>query len=261
MVKIPFTPDEPSCLLVARDLELEGIPVNLTGTFSVRQVVAAALLSNASRTNVFLGRINQDLQSGFLAEHVCLEAQRTLRRLRADDEVQTLLIVARVPDWRALIRLAGCDVITAPCDVYRDFLSAGLSTHEVASRLKYSYAENLEIPKTVIQSIGRYQIAGLYRIQEEQIQLLRALRSSEEYRRMQSGEELRDALERAGFTGLFHSPSEEERAEIEQDDFSIPRTKLSRRLALDTLFSLRVDAEFRRRQEQIDQELGEWVDQ
>ena len=42
-VKVPFRPHEPQSLLIARDLEAEGIPVNFTSTFSARQVVAAAL--------------------------------------------------------------------------------------------------------------------------------------------------------------------------------------------------------------------------
>ena len=36
-VKVPFRPHEPHSLLVARDLEAEGIPVNFTSTFSARR--------------------------------------------------------------------------------------------------------------------------------------------------------------------------------------------------------------------------------
>ncbi len=42
LVKVPFAPHAPAMLLVARDLERDGIPVNLTSTFSARQAVAAA---------------------------------------------------------------------------------------------------------------------------------------------------------------------------------------------------------------------------
>jgi transaldolase len=48
-VKVPFRPD----------LEAEGVPVNFTSTFSARQVVAAVLLADVTRTNIFMGRLNQ----------------------------------------------------------------------------------------------------------------------------------------------------------------------------------------------------------
>jgi transaldolase len=65
-VKVPFTPHFPSCMFVARDLEREGIPVNFTSTFSARQVVMGAFMANVSRTNIFMGRLDQGLE----AEHL-----------------------------------------------------------------------------------------------------------------------------------------------------------------------------------------------
>ena len=88
-VKVPFAPHTPGCFLVARDLEDEGIPVNFTSTFSARQVVAAALLSNVTRTNIFMGRLDQGLKAELLGAHASLEAQRILLRLR---QIQGLTI-------------------------------------------------------------------------------------------------------------------------------------------------------------------------
>src|SRR6185503_15847378 len=95
-VKVPFRPHEPQSLLIARDLEAEGIPVNFTSTFSARQVVAAALLANVTRANIFMGRLNQGFHAALLGEHVDLEAQRSLRRLRREAGVRTLLIIASI---------------------------------------------------------------------------------------------------------------------------------------------------------------------
>jgi transaldolase/fructose-6-phosphate aldolase-like protein len=47
-VKVPFTPDNPHCILIARDLENQGIAVNFTTTFSARQVVATDEMIRAS---------------------------------------------------------------------------------------------------------------------------------------------------------------------------------------------------------------------
>lgn len=73
-----------------------GIPVNFSTTFSARQVVAAALLANVVRTNIFMGRLNQGLESELLGEQVDLMSQRVLTWLRNEAGTKTLLIVASV---------------------------------------------------------------------------------------------------------------------------------------------------------------------
>jgi transaldolase len=95
LVKVPFRPHEPQSLLIARDLEAKGIPVNFTSTFSARQVVAAALLANVTRTNIFMGRLNQGFHASLLGEHVAVEAQRALRRLRREHGVKTCSVLDR----------------------------------------------------------------------------------------------------------------------------------------------------------------------
>ncbi|MDR4494132.1 MAG: hypothetical protein MRJ99_06785 [Nitrospirales bacterium] len=114
LVKVPFAPHAPMCFLIARDLENEGIPVNFTSTFSTRQVIAAALLANVTRTNVFMGRLDQGLKAELLGAHVVLEAQRILIRLRQNPGVKTQLIVASLRDWRSLLHTSGCDAYTVP---------------------------------------------------------------------------------------------------------------------------------------------------
>ncbi len=100
-----------------------GIPVNFTTTFSARQVVAAALLANVARTNIFMGRLNLGLESELLGEQVDLMSQRVLTWLRNEAGTKTLLVVARVRVWQTLAYGAGCDIFTAPCDVLKRFLT------------------------------------------------------------------------------------------------------------------------------------------
>jgi transaldolase len=155
-------PQAPHCFLIARDLERDGIPVNFTSTFSARQAVAAALLADASRTNVFLGRLNQGLDAKLLGEHVVLEAQGALRRLRAAQRTKTLLIAASMRDWRTFLHVAGCDAFTAPPGVLGDFLrQAEVPAEEVASRLEASYAEKLGVAATVQRSVGYERLRRL----------------------------------------------------------------------------------------------------
>jgi transaldolase len=120
LVKVPFAPHAPQCLLVARDLEREGIPVNFTSTFSARQAVMAALLADVTRTNIFMGRLNQGLRAERVGEHVDLEAQRALRELRNQGRVKTRLIVASVHDAGTLEHVAGTDSRAPPAPWPRD---------------------------------------------------------------------------------------------------------------------------------------------
>ena len=146
LVKVPFTPNYPHCFFIARDLEREVIPVNFTSTFSARQVVAAALLSNVTRTNIFMGRINQGLHAELLGEHVDLEAQRAVLKLRRDSGIKTQLIVASMRDWQSFIHTAGCDVYTAPVSVIRDFLKqTEIPPEEIRSAIQTSCADRLGI--------------------------------------------------------------------------------------------------------------------
>ena len=162
-VKVPFTPHAAHCFLVARDLEREGIPVNFTSTFSARQAVAVGLLANVSRTNIFMGRLNQGLQADLLGEHVCLEAQRALLNLRQHVAIKTQLIVASMREWQSFPRLAGCDVFTAPCQVIHDFRSQhDISPQAIQSQLDTSYLDQLGVAADVLHLVGEEQIERLY---------------------------------------------------------------------------------------------------
>lgn len=256
-VKVPFTPDHPHCLLLARDLEREGVPVNITSTFSARQVVAGALLANVTRTNVFLGRLSQGMQTDLLGEHVTLEAQRALLDLRRKDKVVTRLIVASLRDWRTFVRVAGCDVFTAPCKVLESFLEQNeLAPDAVQCRLEHDYESRLQPPEDVQQRWGAEGLARLWRVEPEYVEFLRELRVSREFREMHDGAALAARFEQAGFGDVFHSPDKAEAAELRGGKLPVFDGVLAGRVALDTHYSLLANADFVRHQEAIDEMLA-----
>jgi transaldolase len=260
IVKVPFTPDAPHCFLVARDLEQAGVPVNFTSTFSARQAVAAALLADVARTNVFMGRLNQGLEAERLGEHVDLEAQRALRRLRREDGVRTRLIVASIREWQTFVRVAGCDVFTAPCEAIRDFLEQEeIEPSEIDSRLETSYESELGVSAAVRERLGAERIARTYRVEPELVEFLRGLRGSRDYAAL-DGEGLYRRFDEAGFSDLFHAPTPAERQELERGKLPQLDGGLIERVPLDTHYSLLANADFARAQREIDEEIAKRLD-
>jgi transaldolase len=257
-VKVPFRPHEPQSLLIARDLEAEGIPVNFTSTFSARQVVAAALLADVTRTNIFMGRLNQGFHAALLGEHVDLEAQRALRRLRREAGAKTQLIVASVREWRTFFRVAGCDVFTAPCSVLAEFLSqTDMPAEALTSQLETSYEDRLGIPEEAIKTVGLKQIARLWRVEPDFIEFLVDYRTSAEYRELKNGDGLRRRFESAGFGDFFYAPDARDWQTIKKSKLPDLAGPLARRLAADTHMSLLADGDFVTQQEAIDTALLE----
>ncbi len=259
-VKVPFRPHEPGSLLIARDLEAEKIPVNLTSTFSARQVVAAALLGDVTRTNIFMGRLNQGFRAALLGEHVDLEAQRALRRQRREAGVKTQLIVASMREWQTFVRVAGCDVFTAPCGVVAEFLrQSEVSPDAVTSQLETSYEDRLGISADVVRLVGSERIARLWRVEREFVEFLVAYRVSTEYRELSDGEGLHRRFEEAGFGDFFYTPDAREWAELRTSKLPDLSGSLVGRLAVDTHMSLLADGDFVKEQEGIDAALSDHV--
>lgn len=261
LVKVPFLPDAPECLIAARELERRGTPVNFTSTFSARQAVVATLFADVTRTNVFMGRLNQGLHAELLGEHVCLAAQRALHRLRREDGVSTRLIVASMREWQAFPRLAGCDVFTAPCSVLSDWLSQkDLPPGEVESQLEASLEDELRIDPEVEKRLGRERIDRLHRVEPELVEFLRELRQSGERNELRDGERLFRCFDEAGFGDLFHAPSDDERRDLRRGKLPDLESPLTSRLALDTLYTLLADADFDKHQEEIDREIAQHLE-
>jgi hypothetical protein len=255
LVKVPFMPHVPESLLVARDLEREGIPVNLTSTFSARQVVTVALLANVARTNVFLGRLNDGLEARGLGEHVTLEAQRSLRRLRHESRTRTQLIAASMRDWRGFVRLAGCDAFTAPCATIRDFLMQPEVPLEAApGGLATSDNDPFDIAPHVVKDLGMDRVAGLWRVERDLLEFLLEFRDTRAFRDMTDGDDLYAVFDQAGFGDLFAFPSTKEWAALEESKLPDLSAERARRLPMDTHYTLLAHADFCRHQRAIDAE-------
>ncbi len=159
--------------------------------------MAAALLADVTVTNIFMGRLNQGLKADLLGEHVDLEAARALQGLRRERGIKTQLIVASVREWRTFVRVAGCDIFTAPCAALRDFLAqTEVSAAEIRSQLETSYADRLGIDGGVLGALGPERIARVYRVEPELIEFLARFRASAEYHRLPDGERLSAASRR-----------------------------------------------------------------
>jgi len=252
-VKVPFTPDYPHCLLIARDLENQGVAVNFTTTFSVRQVVAAALLANPHRTNIFLGRLSQGLGSELLGEQVVLETQRNVSRLRQKLGLKTLNMLASVRRWQTMLLTAGCDVYTVPYPVLKAFFTQTESDAEqIQNCLEADYADRLAISETVAEKVGLTKIQQLYQIEPEFIEFLIELRGSADYAQL-DGESLFKRFDEAGFGDFFYSPSPSEWRELRKGKLPDLDSALTKGLPLDTLYSLLAIGDFVNFQDRMDE--------
>ena len=138
-VKVPLTPEG---YLAVRTLKKEGIPINFTLGFSVRQNYLAARLANPDFVNVFLGRLNQvviDHKAGtgqLVGEKVTLETQRVLLSARAiHKDMKSRLIAASIRNGDQVSFLAGLDVLTIPPAAMKDFQNSGRPPEEVISHI------------------------------------------------------------------------------------------------------------------------------
>ena len=268
-VKVPFTPHLPSCMFVARDLEREGIPVNFTSTFSARQVVMGAFMANVSRTNIFMGRLDQGLEADFLGAHVSLEAQRQLLDLRGKKEIKTQLIVASMRQAKSFFDTAGCDAYTAPCETIQEFLDqmgglidqTGGLTVDIPSQVETSYQERLGISSTILTKLGPQRIARLYQVECEFLEFLSEYCKTKEYARLYDADVLVSRFEQAGFKDVFYTPTSVEWEEIRRRKTPDPDASITSEISLDTLYTLMADADFEKHQAEMDRMIEEKISQ
>jgi transaldolase len=260
IVKVPFAPHAPDCLLDARDLENEGIPVDFTATFSARQAVAVALLSNVTRTNILPGRLNQGLRAHLLGEHVTLATQRAIHHERNLGATKTQLIVASVQDWRTLVNTAGCDIFIAPCAVLEDLISrAEIDPDEIRNQIDTSYADRLGIASEARARLGDERIGRLFLIEHEFVEFLHEFRQNGQFARTRDSEELIQHFRRAGFGDFFYAPDETEWKAIRSNELPDLDGPLVRKCALDTQYSLLADGDFQNHQDEMDAEIVERI--
>jgi transaldolase len=260
-VKVAFTPDHPHSLLIARDLENQGIAVNFTATFSARQVIAAAILANPHRTNVFLGRLGQGLESELLGEQVVLETQRHLQRLRKQLNLRTLNMLASVRRWQTLVLTAGCDVYTVPYPVLKAFfLQTDVEPGQIQNCLEADYSDRLAISDNVLEKVGLEKIRRLYKVEPEFIEFLTELREAADFPRL-DGKGLFKRFDDAGFGDFFYSPSPSEWRELRKGKLPDLDSPLTQALPLDTLYSLLAVGDFMNFQDRMDEVIRGSIEQ
>lgn len=124
IVKVPLTPEG---LVVARNLEEEGIPVNFTLGFSARENHLITCAARPSWCNVFLGRLGayvagEGLGDGqWVGERAHMASQATVRELRDKIGAPTRQIAASMRSGEQAGTLAGTDVYTMPIAVAESF--------------------------------------------------------------------------------------------------------------------------------------------
>ena len=180
--------------------------------------------------------------------------------LRERHGVRSQLIVASVHQWQTFVRVAGCDVFTAPCSVIRDFLEQDEVAPAIESRLDASYESELGISAEVLAKVDADRIARLYRVEPELVEFLLEYRKTPEYGRLRDGEKLYKRFDRAGFGDLFHHPTPAEQEEMGKGKLPQLDGTLIRRVPIDTHFTLLANADFRRSQSEIDAEIEKRLD-
>jgi transaldolase len=126
---------------------------------------------------------------------------------------------------------------------------------EVRSQLETSYEDSLGIPEDVLRALGKERIARLYRVEPELIQFMTELRSSKDYQNLNDGDQLYKRFDRAGFGDLFYAPTAAEWQELRKGKLPDFSSALTKRLPIDTLYTLLADADFEKYQEDMDRQI------
>lgn len=215
-VKVPLTPEG---YLAVRTLRQEGVPINFTLGFSVRQNYLAARLASPDFVNVFLGRLNQvvmDHKAGtgdLVGEKVTLATQQALRSARDNHkEVNSRLIAASIRNGEQVAFLAGLDVLTIPPAAMKAFQDSGKLAEQVVSHIDDAIEPGID-PQHALAK----RFSALWELSDEFENFVNALISNPKLDAMQ-GDEL---AELASGVNLFHPFSEDDLKKI-QDHGKIP---------------------------------------
>jgi transaldolase len=232
LIKIPLTPE--GYCAVAR-VRSEGIPVNYTLGFSARQNYLAALLSNPSYVNVFLGRLNavvadNHLGDGkFVGEKTALASQAAVRELRdTHPHISTRQIAASMRAGDQVASLVGMDVFTVPPKALEEFLAHGYKPGDIVSRLEERYEVKLA------DSTDKSSIEVLWTIDDAFKAFAGEL--ADRGGTTLTGDDLRQADKRSG-TKLFADFSPDERAAIREKGKIPDVARFAGRAALDDLMT------------------------
>jgi transaldolase len=254
-VKIPLSPEGYCAVAQAR---AKGIPINYTLGFSARQNYVAAVVSNPTYCNVFLGRLNAVVSDNRLGdgknvgEKTAMATQMAIRELRDAGRTQTKLIAASMRDPTQVASLAGTDVYTMPPKVAKAFLDSKPDVNSLTSQLGRAFDVDLHA------GVDPKPVEVLWTIDDK----VKAL-TDELARRggaNLTGDEIRD-LDKEFGAGLFHRFTSLERADI-QEHGKIPdldRFKHDHDIALDDLMTQSALQSFVKDQSELDEYLRDLI--
>ena len=250
-IKIPLTPE--GYCSVAR-VRAKGIPVNYTLGFGARQNYVAAIVSNPTFCNVFLGRLNAvvaDNRLGdgkFVGEKAAHATQMAIRELRSSGLTQTKMIAASMRAPSQVADLAGADVFTIPPKVAREFIASSPDPAGLTSLTWRSF--DVQLAPGVDPKITNV----LWNVDEN----IRALASDLKSRGplTLTGDDLR-AADKDHRCGLFYRFSQTEIEDIKEQGKipNLERWKSVPQVALDTLMTESALQSFAVDQEALDTHL------
>lgn len=256
IIKVPLTPEG---YLSVRTLRQEGVPINFTLGFSVRQNYLAARLSNPDFVNVFLGRLNQvvmDHEAGtgdLVGEKVTLATQNALRSARNEHKgVSSRLIAASIRNGEQVSFLAGLDVMTIPPKAMKEFQDSGKSAEQVVPHLNDSIEPGVD-PK---HSLAK-RFPELWNLSDEFINFVDNLVSREGLDSMK-GHELAGIAEQQA-VNLFHPFSDDDLKKI-QDHGKIPNLSVwPESVGLDDLMTQAALQSFTKDQNALDERIRSFL--
>ncbi len=233
IIKIPLTP-EGYCAVA--QVRAKNIPVNYTLGFSARQNYLAAVLSNPSYCNVFLGRLNaviSDNRMGdgkYVGEKVTLATQTALRELRAAGRTGTHLIAASMRSAAQAHALAGVDVYTIPPKVAKEFLDSKPNPADITSQIDTKY------DVTLLDGVDKQAVEVLWTVDDAVRKLADDLAARGGVHL--TGDDLREA-DADHKAGLFHRFNSSDTLEIREQGKipNVDRWKHDKGIALDNLMT------------------------
>ncbi len=255
-VKVPLTPEG---YLAVRTLRQEGVPINFTLGFSVRQNYLAARLANPDFVNVFLGRLNQvviDHKAGtgeLVGEKVTLVTQQVLRSARdKHKDVGSRLIGASIRNGEQVAFLAGLDVLTIPPKAMKEFQESGKSPEQVGSHINDPIEPGID-PEHAFAK----RFSELWQLPGEFENFVNALVASPELESMQ-GSELAKMASNQG-VNLFHPFSNDDLKKIQNHGKIPDLSAWPESIALDDLMTQSALQSFTKDQNSLDERIRSFL--
>jgi transaldolase len=253
-VKVPLTPEG---YLAVRILRKEGVPINFTLGFSVRQNYLAARLANPDFVNVFLGRLNQVVMNHkagtgeLVGEKVTLATQQALRSARENDNsMESRLIAASIRNGDQVAFLAGLDVLTIPPKSMKEYQESGKTPEQVVSHIDDAIEPGIDP-----QYYPRF--SELWKLTEEFKSFVDVLISKSELDSMK-GNELAE-FSRAQGVNLFHPFSDDDLNKIQEQGKIPDLNAWPESIAVDDLMTQSALQSFTKDQNALDERIRSFL--